>query len=956
MAPHLSPSAPARPLSLRAAALVLPALLLFPAPSHADTWLQRYLRNHRPKATQQTTEQAAEPAEPEVRRALPVDPADSIESIPASTPDSVPAIDNLPVRRAEPVNPGDFNTFPAELPIRRAEPVEPIATPSATPIAPAATPVAPAATPSPTPVPEAPVLRAQPVTPPEAQPSPTATPALPLEPQPPPSAATEQAPDPNQEVIRLTPGAAPQPPDRVQFQIANDLYARKEYTQAAPEFERYLSLFPTAADRNVALYRLAESYRQIGNANSARKTYETLAVSRDNNEWVGAAAYRLADLCFAEKDTTNALTFYQKAAIQLKDPALLLAARFNIARCYELLQFPEDAIRNYDEVLAVKESNPYRETAALAAAQLAITRGHKTEAIQRLTTLRNETDKDAIRGETSVRIGLLLLEQGQNAQATAAFQQALTYGKQGDLGEWREVAELGVLRVLYNEAKYQDLLETYRTSSKEFSAQALPEVLLIVANAHRQLSHFTDARALYEQAIRDFPGTVYAREAEYERIMALYNMDAPELLQEIDAYLARNPEANAKRDQLTLVKAESLYKTKQFAAAAPIYAALNASKLSPSLRAEAAFKQGWCLAQTRDYPAAIRAFSNFLAKNATHRLAPTALAQRALCQQKSNHLAEAVRDFDALLKQFPKAKERELALQQKALILGQQEENAGMVAAFKQLLKEFPKSTAAGQANYWIGSTAMQAKNYKAAVEPLQNARTLDADFTERATTLLLWAHYSLEDRDAAAAEVDRLLGDPRNPVKVPSEILRWLGINYFTAGDAAHAEHYLTLLTARAKEEEIPADDWLNLGRARIQMSRWADAATALQTYLGSVSDPAPLATGHLALGQAQLGAGQTSEAQQSANEAMKLQPEGRLNLQARLLQGDIAMARAEYETAAKAYQSAVILGIEDPALTPKALEKACLAYKKAGNAKQAAKVLNELQSRYPEYPVPAL
>ena len=114
---------------------------------------------------------------------------------------------------------------------------------------------------------------------------------------------------------------------------------------------------------------------------------------------------------------------------------------------------------------------------------------------------------------------------------------------------------------------------------------------------------------------------------------------------------------------------------------------------------------------------------------------------------------------------------------------------------------------------------------------------------------------------------------------------------------------------------------------------------------------EPVPQATGYLALGEAQLGAKQLDEAMDSAQQVLKLQPEGRLYSQGQMLRGDITMARKFYEEAAKIFRSISIVGAEDAVLTPKSLEKAYIAYKKAGEDQEAGKVLNELQTRFPEY-----
>ena len=51
-----------------------------------------------------------------------------------------------------------------------------------------------------------------------------------------------------------------------------------------------------------------------------------------------------------------------------------------------------------------------------------------------------------------------------------------------------------------------------------------------------------------------------------------------------------------------------------------------------------------------------------------------------------------------------------------------------MSDTFRQLLKEFPKSTVAAQANYYIGKSAFDAKDYKACLAPLDAARQLNKE------------------------------------------------------------------------------------------------------------------------------------------------------------------------------------------------------------------------------------
>src|SRR5439155_6439753 len=171
---------------------------------------------------------------------------------------------------------------------------------------------------------------------------------------------------------------------------------------------------------------------------------------------------------------------------------------------------------------------------------------------------------------------------------------------------------------------------------------------LLAANANRQLGQHEAARELYDQIARDYPNTVYAKEAQYERLVSLYAANDPGITKAVDAYLAQDPEPQ-KRDQVTLLKAESLFKQHEYLTAAPVYASLQKAKLAPNLKSDALFKLGWCYSETQQPDEAIKTYTEFLNTYPTHKLTATALAQRALAYQQEKKFAEALKDFDWLI-------------------------------------------------------------------------------------------------------------------------------------------------------------------------------------------------------------------------------------------------------------------------------------------------------------------
>jgi TolA-binding protein len=134
------------------------------------------------------------------------------------------------------------------------------------------------------------------------------------------------------------------------------------------------------------------------------------------------------------------------------------------------------------------------------------------------------------------------------------------------------------------------------------------------------------------------------------------------------------------------------------------------------------------------------------------------------------------------------------------------------------------------------------------------------------------------------------------------------------------------------------------------MKLNQPAEAENSLQTFLQTSTDAAAKAKAMLALGEAKIGAHKADDAQKIAEEIMRLQPEGRVNAQARLLAGDVAMERHDYEEAGKNFMSVALL-YDDPEITPQALSKAAKAYEKAGKATEAEQARTQLRQKYPDF-----
>jgi TolA-binding protein len=762
--------------------------------------------------------------------------------------------------------------------------------------------------------------------------------------------------NPDQPSVESPPTEAEAPPDRRQLDYANALFSRKIYDLAVPEYEKYLAQYPGASGRASAYFYLAECYRALNRSGAARGSFQSVLDNYGESEFAGPAAYGVAEILFTLKDFSGALPLFHRAAAKSKESALALSARYFEARCLENVDRKDEAQNVYQQVIDAKNPNPYREDARLAAGTIALARGRKADALRHYEALANETQKPALKAEATVRAGMVAVDLMQTEKGKldkAMADKAMSLLQKGrslpEAGRWRAVAEVGLLRLQYQSGQYDRVLAEYKRGQDQIPEEVRAEMMLIVGNSQRQLGRTKEADEIYRQIISKYPDREEAKDAQYQRLINFYNSNAPSLLSEIDEYLKSSPTPE-RGDQAKLLKAEHFYKEQTFAEAAPIYAELRASHLSAKLRSEAAYKLGWCYVQLKDGTQIIDAFGYFLKAFPDSPQIPSALTQRALAYQESKNYDAAIEDLNALLAKFPAAKEREAALQQKALILGQQDNSKGMADAFRQLLKEFPKSSVAAQANYYIGKAVFEAKDYKGALAPLDAARQLNKEqYYNLATLRILSAFFYLKDRAALTKEVDGFLA--ANPAgKVPAEILEWLGVEYYNEKNYVAAEKYFSVLGKSESLGNVKPDFWFYLADTETKLKNFPQAEMAYEKYLQVATDPAAKAKTLLALGATKISAHKPDDAQKIAEEIMTLQPEGRVNAEARLLAGDVQVERQRFEEAGKAFMGVALL-YDDPAITPRALQKAAAAYQKAGKTEEADRVAKQLHDKYPDF-----
>jgi TolA-binding protein len=752
--------------------------------------------------------------------------------------------------------------------------------------------------------------------------------------------------------IRLAPNGAGEEqnasdPAKAQLAIADGLYVRKLYDLAVAEYEKYLGQYPGDPSRASAMYRLADCYSKLGQDVPAVSTYRLLISEIGSGEFVGSAAFRLASRAFDQKEFQTAASFYAKAYENAKSAEIKITARYYQGKCLELTNRKNDARTAYEEVARTKENNPYRDAARLSVAYFALESNQKEQAFDLFETLAGDAAKPVVKAEAMTRAGILAEDLKKRDRAEQLFKSTIALNAEG---KWKQIAQLELMKLEYDSDKFSQILDAYAKNLNALGDETKPGVLLIVANSYRQMGKHQKALEIYNQLVRQYSATPEATDARYQRLLSLDQLRDPSLVKEVDVYLATGP-ARERADKAKLLKAQALVQQNDFALAAKLYLELVNSSLPDAYKADCYYAAGYAFSQIQYKERSIQAFSGLIDHFPNYKNVSKALLKRALLYQETKNYSAALKDFSTIIQNRDNSEERETALVQKALTLGQQGDYGAMNDTFQQLLKEFPNSPAAAQASYWIGWTAFDQKRYADAIAPLIDARKRNStEYDEKVTLRLIYCYQTLNRPSDAAREVDNFVKNDSNRISLVADACRWLGGVFYDAKQYDGAAKYLSLIAKNLDKTAIDRVVWLTLANSQNQLQAFSEAIPAAKNYLAQATDPVDRARGFIALSSAQLGAKQFDDATKAAEEALNLQPEGRLNADARMCVGEVEFARGNYENAAKSYLSVAVL-YEDPEVTPRALEKAYHAFQQAGNQDQASKTLSELKARFPNY-----
>lgn len=761
----------------------------------------------------------------------------------------------------------------------------------------------------------------------------------------------------------------PKEPDEDLFDYASLCYSQKDYQLAIKPYSDYTRLYPQGPHASEAWFRLGECYLKTNQNDSAKTAYNNVVSKFPKSESAASASYRLGSFAYNDKDFSRAAQYFEICDKLTTDATVKLATTYNKALSYKMSGQASKALVAYKAVVATKGENPYRESALIEVAAAALEAGKKEEALSAYNEIISAIKDSNIVGDALIKAGLLLNELGKPEAALKNFKRALEIV--GLPKDAKAIAVYGLIQGYYGKQDYTAVVDTYVANSTALPTDDLrPKMLLMVGNAQKQKQSYRQAIEVYLMIERQYPDSREAYEAGYQKLLSFYaigDKDIPQFTLSFEERYAPKHKDDEYIGMSRLIRADWYFAKADYTNAADAFSGVNMAKVPAKVRGSVLYKKGFAETEAGKFNEAIASLTEFLNDYMKDANVPIALAQRGMSEKGVRAYEKALADFTEVTKNYPDKPAAEVAWYQIGLIKGEQRDAKGMITAFETLVAKFPKSAAAADAYFQIGRGYFEMKtkeSYGKALVPFRKAIELDSKkWLDKGHQYLISCQYLREDVDGTAKEIDAYL-DARAEAVISPSVLIFVGERYYQRNNFSAAARYLSRASTPSEPANTPAEVWDFLGLSEIENGNYEAAIKALDNYMAQMTEGEGHARALLGKGRALLALGKYDDAETCVTESLVKVKEGTLHAQLQLLQGDIAMGRAEtlessgdHDGAVNAWKKAagnyVVVSqiFVHPQITPQALDKAADVLEKLGEKQKADSLRKMLAHDYPKY-----
>ncbi len=723
------------------------------------------------------------------------------------------------------------------------------------------------------------------------------------------------------------------------------------YNQLIPMLRNYLNDFPRHKNAEASWYYLAESYYFTGKVREAVLTYKKVTDKYKSGPYVAASSYRLARDYFAKSDFMEAAEYYGKTAKLSKDPKDQVRVKYFQAQAYMQANRSDLATAVYKEVARTPGDNPYREGAALAYGRLGLKKGDYADALLELEKLITPNQSMDVKAEATYYAGTAALQLKKIDLAEKYYNMSM----ETKTSLWKGQSQTGLMLIYYDRNDYQGVLELKQKGvyemAKLFKAK---QAYLLGMSCYKLQKHTSAIDHFIDVEIFD-SGSDNAFYAGYYKLQCFYILKNGTLDDKVDRYIENYAVNHGKHKFIHLafvMKAETLFANGEYADAGIIYDKINEKILAGQNLTSLLYKKAICFYETKNYVGASDTATAFIEAHPEHSNVMEMLLYRASAYAKQGNNKKAIRDYDHVIANSKDSRQQVTALKYSGRIQFLDSRFDDTILRLKKLVEEHKNQDpkVLGNANYYIGRSLFEQKNYNESMPYLSDSIKHDPlTFLKQVAMMSVIGNFSMKKIEETEAAI-QLAEKARIRTKIPLPVYRWLGSHYYNEAAFLKAAQYLAKGIEKSEPAETPINVWRFLTKAQMKAKLYQEAFLSVDTLLTLEEDKSFKVTAMLDKAKIQMGLGKDGDAKRTAEKALEMNPVGRMKAELLLVIGDFHFNIGQPEEAAKHYVLLVDSAKELPE-HPRILHRLAETLKKSEKTEDAAHYEALLEEKYPNF-----
>lgn len=432
---------------------------------------------------------------------------------------------------------------------------------------------------------------------------------------------------------------------------------------------------------------------QRGFYKEAVDEYKAYLAKFPKGQFIKTALYRMGEAAYAAQDYPAALEALDRYLGQETEPA---------AR--------QRAVQSRGEVLYFLKRT--------ADAQSAI------------SPLNTKETPPEIRSRTLYFLGKIALDTGNLPEAVNCFKTLGDAIPDGPLAPYAHY-QLACVYLAKNELENAAGEFSALATNTKTDAALRAEARFRSGEAYDKIGWYAQAISAFDQLLKEFPDSPFARQAESGRAWAFYHAGKfPEAAAATETLLKKMPQDAPEVPGMQYLRGNCLQQQQQYDAALALYAKIRAEHPTSEFAGRAQYKIAWCLYLTGKLDDAKRDISAFLQQPSDPKLVGDAAFLLGTILAAQNQYESAYEEFRLVAEKYAGAEFGAEALYKSGECLALLNKTEEAAKVFETFAQQYPDNILAEQALLRAGDAKLLSSSFDAAVEKYKKLLEAPGDAT----------------------------------------------------------------------------------------------------------------------------------------------------------------------------------------------------------------------------------